>query len=84
MLKGLVVEEGTAKEVMEKPTHPHTMVLLAFVSAFEPRLKAKRELFSVSFQKECVSKAECPFAGRYPWGTEGLHEGVPRGSQSLQ
>lgn len=77
MLKGFVVEEGTAEEVMERPMHPYTMALLAFGSAFEPRLKAKRELFAASFQKESVSGVGCPFAGRCPWARESCFSVMP-------
>lgn len=70
MLRGLVVEEGVAGEVMEKPMHPYTLALLAFGSAFDPRLKSKRELFLTRQEREAAPGSGCPFAPRCPWARE--------------
>ncbi|MEM1809815.1 MAG: ABC transporter ATP-binding protein [Thermofilaceae archaeon] len=70
MLRGFVMEEGVAEEVMRKPLHPYSLALIAFGSAFEPKLKSMRDLFVKHAEYEGAPSAGCPFAARCPWARE--------------
>ncbi|MEM0494402.1 MAG: ABC transporter ATP-binding protein [Thermofilum sp.] len=70
MLRGLVVEEGVAEEVMRKPLHPYSLALIVFGSAFEPKLKSMRDLFVKHAEYRGTPSAGCPFAARCPWARE--------------
>ncbi|MEZ0345297.1 MAG: ABC transporter ATP-binding protein [Infirmifilum sp.] len=78
MLRGVVVEEGMAREVIEKPLHPYTVALLAFSSALDPWLLSKRELFTRQPKRALSTDAKgCPFADRCPWARENCAKSLP-------
>src|SRR3546814_15546427 len=55
MQQGNVVETGTAEEVLRRPTHPYTRMLIGAVPSLNPRSEERR------VGKRCVSTC------RYRW-----------------
>jgi peptide/nickel transport system ATP-binding protein len=72
--RGMVLEEGTAAEVCDRPQHPYTQALLAAVAVPDPQLQARRRRASRQFSVRLadgtlagpVTEDQCPFADRCP------------------
>ncbi|WP_370618728.1 oligopeptide/dipeptide ABC transporter ATP-binding protein [Mumia sp. Pv 4-285] len=77
MYLGRIVEEGTAAEVVTRPRHPYTQMLIASVPAFAPgeRVDGPRVVGDPASPTE--RHAGCAFASRCTVATQTCHEVVP-------
>lgn len=58
LLKGQVVEEGPTEEIIEKPLHPYTQLLISSILSI-----GKKHNFNIS-EKAGISDSQCPFSFR--------------------
>jgi oligopeptide/dipeptide ABC transporter ATP-binding protein len=58
MYLGRIVEEGSARDVIERPSHPYTRALLSVIPPRDPRVRKSRQIL----------RGEIPDAARVPSG----------------
>jgi oligopeptide/dipeptide ABC transporter ATP-binding protein len=66
MYLGRIVEEGPAREVIERPQHPYTKALLSVVPRRDPRHRAKVEILKGETPNPIEVPAGCRFHPRCP------------------
>jgi oligopeptide/dipeptide ABC transporter ATP-binding protein len=66
MYLGMIMEEGTAKEVFEAPQHPYTQALLSARLSADPRIKTERHVLSGEIPSAIDMPPGCLFASRCP------------------
>jgi oligopeptide/dipeptide ABC transporter ATP-binding protein len=66
MYLGRIVEEGPAREVIEKPQHPYTKALLSVVPRRDPRHRAKVEILKGETPNPIEVPPGCRFHPRCP------------------
>jgi peptide/nickel transport system ATP-binding protein len=69
MYRGCIMEFGRAKEVLDRPGHPYTQLLLSSVPALDRRWQGSRDKLP-DLESEEYSRAGCVFAGRCSKATE--------------
>jgi oligopeptide/dipeptide ABC transporter ATP-binding protein len=76
MLKGIVVEDGPVKDIVEGPKHPYSQVLTGFL-----KLEAKAELNATAAKAKSTTMLSpdvgCPFASFCPYVMRKCKEEVP-------
>lgn len=80
MYLGQLVEIGRAEEVITRPRHPYTQMLLSAIPMPDPRKNRERKrLLPVSDEvpDATVIAPGCPFAGRCPFATKRCREEAP-------
>jgi oligopeptide/dipeptide ABC transporter ATP-binding protein len=74
MFFGVVVEEGPVEEVIAKPRHPYTFLLLDAIPEPDPRRARRRQTEAVRFAAEHIeakpADTGCVFANRCPFATD--------------
>ncbi len=71
---GALMEEGPSDEVMQRPAHPYTQLLLSAVP--DPRRPAATSIELPSAIR-AIAKKGCPFAGRCPSAMARCSEALP-------
>jgi peptide/nickel transport system ATP-binding protein len=72
LYRGLVIEEGLADEVCDRPQHPYTQALLAAVAVPNPDVQARRRasrqeaIRPVRIAVPASNEDRCPFVDRCP------------------
>jgi oligopeptide/dipeptide ABC transporter ATP-binding protein len=66
MYLGLIVETGTARQVLSAPAHPYTQALLSASLAPDPSARRQRHLLEGEIPSAIDVIAGCPFASRCP------------------
>ena len=66
MYLGRIVEEGPARDVIERPQHPYTKALLSVVPRRDPRHRAKAEILKGETPNPIEVPAGCRFHPRCP------------------
>lgn len=65
MFRGNIVEMGKVEEVLERPKHPYTKLLLASVPEPDPERRFQERIVFLEEREEYLKKG-CKFAGRCP------------------
>jgi oligopeptide/dipeptide ABC transporter ATP-binding protein len=81
MYLGAIVEIGPAKEVLRRPLHPYTRLLLAAVPVAHPSQRARRrEVLRGEVPSATTAGKSCRFANRCPMAAERcrVEEPLPR------
>jgi len=75
LYRGCLIEYGEAKEIMDKPAHPYTELLMSAV----PRVgdKWEKELVLPDMENKEYSISYCKFAPRCPYATDECRQGRP-------
>ena len=63
---GRTVESGPAQDVLRRPLHPYTRLLLEAVPVAHPRLRARREVLRGEAPGAAAPVGQCRFAPRCP------------------
>jgi peptide/nickel transport system ATP-binding protein len=69
MYRGCIMEFGRAKEVLDRPGHPYTQLLLSSVPALDHRWQGSRDKLP-DIESEEYRFTGCPFSGRCSKATE--------------
>jgi len=78
MYLGAIVEIGPAREVLRRPRHPYTRLLLEAVPVAHPRLKGRRrEVLRGEVPSAANIRDACRFAPRCPMAAERCHIEAP-------
>lgn len=79
MFYGVVVEEGRTENIMSKPRHPYTYLLLQAVPVPDPGLAAKRKSINglAEISEGMPASVGCVFANRCPFAEEQCHQSRP-------
>lgn len=77
MYGGLIMEEGTTKEIFFEPKHPYTRALLHAIPKNEPGVKKRLEAIPGSAPSLTNPKPGCPFADRCKFATDECKKGIP-------
>ncbi|MGH3126397.1 MAG: ABC transporter ATP-binding protein, partial [Gaiellaceae bacterium] len=77
MYLGRIVEEGPAREVIERPQHPYTKALLSVVPRRDPRHRAKVEILKGETPNPIEVPPGCRFHPRCPVAIEACREVDP-------
>ena len=78
MYLGAIVEIGPAREVLRRPRHPYTRLLLEAVPVAHPRLRIRRrEVLRGEVPTAANIREACRFAPRCPMAAERCHVEVP-------
>lgn len=77
MYLGRIVEEGPTEEIVTRPRHPYTRMLIASVPAFTPGERATRQTVLGDPPSPTVRPAGCAFASRCPSVTAVCGEEAP-------
>lgn len=79
MYLGAIVEIGPARDVLRRPRHPYTRLLLEAVPVAHPRQRARRrEVLRGEVPGGTVAAGQCRFAPRCPMATERCRVEEPR------
>jgi len=70
MYRGSMIEYGNAREVLEKPLHPYTRILLESIPKSDPKLRWKEEIKLSGLEVKEFEALGCKFANRCPYATE--------------
>ena len=76
MYQGSVVEAGSVEEVIQRPKHPYTQLLVESIPRPDPRERWGREMASQETGRE-VSESGCRFAPRCPHVMEECWDNMP-------
>lgn len=77
MYLGRIVEEGPTEEVVTRPRHPYTQMLIASVPAFTPGERTTHRTVLGDPPSPTSRPAGCPFASRCPSVTAVCREETP-------
>ena len=66
MLRGHIVELGTVEQVLDRPKHPYTQILIESVPEPDPELKWEKNIALTDLERVEYGLAGCKFAGRCP------------------
>jgi oligopeptide transport system ATP-binding protein len=80
MYLGRVVEIGSTADVLDRPHHPYTRLLIDAVPTPDPEVEAGKRGRSARFTREATAAAAvggCAFLPRCPLGTSACAESVP-------
>jgi oligopeptide/dipeptide ABC transporter ATP-binding protein len=80
MYLGQFVEVGRAEEVIARPRHPYTLMLLSAIPMPDPRRNRERKRLlpaSDEVPDATVIPEGCPFAGRCPFATDRCRHEAP-------
>jgi oligopeptide/dipeptide ABC transporter ATP-binding protein len=66
MYLGRIVEQGTARDVIENPGHPYTQALVAAVPSVEPGAAQRRQLLEGELPDAANVPSGCRFHPRCP------------------
>ncbi|MGH1562367.1 oligopeptide/dipeptide ABC transporter ATP-binding protein [Mumia sp. DW29H23] len=77
MYLGQIVEEGPADEVVARPRHPYTQMLIASVPAFTPGERVARPAVLGDPPSPAERRTGCAFASRCPAATDLCRETEP-------
>jgi len=77
MYLGRIVEEGPAEEIIAKPRHPYTRMLVSAVPAFSPSERRDRVPVAGDPVTPWAGLPGCTFASRCPAVTSVCHDRVP-------
>jgi peptide/nickel transport system ATP-binding protein len=69
MYRGCIMELGTAQQVLDRPSHPYTQLLLASVPSLDTRWEGSGEKLP-DIESEEYALVGCPFSRRCPRATE--------------
>ncbi len=72
---GRIVEQGTTKEIFEKPFHPYTQLLLSAVPSIDP--EKKNQACHGESSKYSLGHNSCPFVDRCNLATEICEQQAP-------
>ncbi len=78
MLRGWVVELGSADQVLGKPLHPYTQILKNSVPEPDPQLKWTDKVALARPEIDAFSETGCKFAARCPMAMEVCTREVPK------
>jgi oligopeptide/dipeptide ABC transporter ATP-binding protein len=79
MYLGAIVEIGPAREVLRRPRHPYTRLLLEAVPVAHPRLRARRrEVLRGEVPGAAIADHRCRFAPRCPMAADRCRTEAPR------
>ncbi len=77
MYKGSMIEFGKAQDVLEKPGHPYTQLLLDSIPKVGDKWTAKDRMHMADAEKKVLSKIGCKFARRCPYATDQCYQNTP-------
>ena len=77
MYLGAIVEIGPARDVLRRPRHPYTRLLLEAVPVAHPRLRGRREVLRGEVPGGAVAREACRFAPRCPMARERCRAEAP-------
>ena len=76
MFRGNIVESGPVNQVLEKPKHPYTKLLIESIPQPDPRMQPKTPIQFLE-EKEEYLRQGCKFSGRCPEVMEICKQKVP-------
>lgn len=77
MYKGYVVEQGKAENVIMKPAHPYTQMLISCIPIADPKEKWDEELKITEDRRVKENSAACCFCERCPYATDECYRQSP-------
>jgi peptide/nickel transport system ATP-binding protein len=69
MYRGSIVEQGPAEEILTKPLHPYTAILLDSLPKPDPKNRWKEEIKLSGLEVKEFEALGCKFANRCPYAT---------------
>lgn len=77
MYKGSMIEFGKAREVLEKPGHPYTQLLLDSIPKVGDKWTVKDRMHMADAEKKVISGTGCKFARRCPCAKDECYRNTP-------
>jgi oligopeptide/dipeptide ABC transporter ATP-binding protein len=78
MFYGVVVEEGPCEEVINRPQHPYTFLLLEAIPVPDPEIASQRRTEEIErYAEGQVSGTGCVFANRCPYAEDTCRKSRP-------
>jgi len=79
MCKGKIIEKGNAEDIMRKPLHPYTQLLVSSIPIPDPRRrwKEKLSLKVETLEERVFQENSCVFYNRCPYALEKCKKSMP-------
>jgi len=74
---GVLVEEGPCEDVIDRPQHPYTYMLLSSVPVPDPKTNRRRTRFISNLGEGPIQVRGCPFVNRCNLATNRCREEMP-------